>query len=121
MKQGQIVAVFNILKRFQDDIQLPNDISYAFFRLMQLVKDQVDFQVKRQNKLAEKYHCHEGENGLPVCENDDDARGYSEELNELIDMDVDLGEYKKIPFKNDGRCNLSPRELMILSDFFEYV
>ena len=32
MKQAQIVAITNILNRFQNDISLPNDISYAFFR-----------------------------------------------------------------------------------------
>lgn len=121
MKQAQIVAVINILNRFQNDIDLPNDISYAFFRIGKLIQNQVDFQIKRQNELAEKYHCTQDESGRIVFQSKEDAEAYEKEINELIDMDIDLGEYTKIPFKNDGRCNLSVHELMILEDFLEYI
>ena len=120
MKQAQIVAITNILNRFQNDIDLPNDISYAFFKISKLIQTQVDFQIKRQNELAEKYHCVQ-EEGKITFATKEDAEAYEKEIDELIDMDVDLGEYTKIPFRNDGRCNLSVRELMILEDFLEYV
>ena len=49
MKQAQVLAVFNIIKRFQNQA-LPNDISYAFFKLRKLIQDHIDFQVSQQNK-----------------------------------------------------------------------
>ena len=121
MKQAQIVAITNILNRFQNDISLPNDISYAFFKIGKLIQTQVEFQIKRQNELSEKYHCTQDKNGKLVFTSKEDAEAYEAEINELIDMDIDLGEFDKIPFKNDGRCNLSVHELMILEDFLEYV
>ena len=52
MKQAQIVAITNILNRFQNDISLPNDISYAFFKIGKLIQTQVEFQIKHQNELV---------------------------------------------------------------------
>jgi len=119
MKQAQVLAVFNIIKRFQNQA-LPNDISYAFFKLRKLIQDHIDFQVSQQNKLLEKYDHTQNEQGQFVFKNPEDAEAFSKEMDEVIDMDIDLGEFKKIPFRNDGRIELSVNELIILDDFFEY-
>jgi hypothetical protein len=119
MKQAQILAAFNITKRFQEQI-LPNDISYAFFKLRKLIQDPIDFQVSQQDKLLEKYDYTKNEQGQIVFKTTEDAEAFSKEMDEIIAMDIDLGEFKKIPFKNDGRIDLSMNDLIILDDFFEY-
>ena len=120
MKQGEIVAAFKIYERFQNNISLPNDISYAFFRLGKLIGPHVDFQIERQNQLRDKYHAQEDGKGGYVFSTEEEQKAFTEEINELINMDVDLGEFTKIPFKIDGRCNLSASELMVLDDFMEF-
>lgn len=121
MKQGQIVAVFNIIKRFQENNELPNDISYAFFRIGKIIQDQVDFQVDRQNQILSKYKYSQGDNGALVFDNPEDVIAFNKELDEVLALDVELGEYKKVPFKIDGRINLSVHDLIVLEDFVEYV
>ena len=121
MKQIQIVAVFNIIQRLMNDINLPSDISYAFFRVNKIIQNQVEFQIERQKALKEKYHGRDGDNGQVMFDSKEDRDGFNREMEELMAMEITLDKFDKVPFRNDGRCNLSISDLSILEDFMEYI
>lgn len=120
MKQIQIVAAYNIVRKVQDNINMPTDISYAFFRLGELIQPQIDFQVAQQEKLEKKYNCQKDDNGSPHFQSEEDLFNFNKEIDELVNMDIDLEQTKKIPLRIDGRYNLSVTELRILKDFMEF-
>lgn len=120
MKNGQVVAVYNIIDRFMNDADMPSDISYAFFRLRKIIENNIEYQVERQNKLLEKHHGEETDDNFVVFPSDEERKAFDHDVYEFANSDVELEHFEKIPFRNDGRCNLSIGELILLEDFFEY-
>ena len=120
MKQGQIVAVTNIINRFMEDTDMPSDISYAFFRLRNLLKEPIEFQTENQQKILNKHKGTVDSDGQLIFENEEDEIAFKKEMIDEANTDITLQPFEKIPFRNDGRCKLSMFDLIVLEDFFDY-
>ena len=120
MKQGHIIAAFKITDRFMDDTELPNDIVYALFRVRKIIQPQIEYQVKRQEKLIEKYKGVKQEDGGIIFENDEDRAAFDKAMMDLADTDMDIGKFEKIPFRLDNRCKLTLADIIVLDDFLEF-
>ena len=120
MKQGQIVAVTNIINRFMEDTETPSDISYAFFRLRNLLKESIEFQTDKQRKIFKKHNGVIDDEGNMIFENEKDEIEFKKEMIDEANIEIDLPSFEKIPFRNDGRCKLSMLDLIVLEDFFDY-
>lgn len=120
MKQGQIVAVMNIINRFMEDNDMPSDISYAFFRLRNILKEPIEFQTEKQQKIFKKYNGIIDDDGQMIFENEEDEASFRKEILDEAETDIDIQPFEKIPFRNDGRCKLSMFDLIVLQDFFDY-
>ncbi len=120
MKNGQVVAVYNIIDRFMNDADMPSDISYAFFRLRKIIENNIEYQVERQKKFVEKHHGKKTDDNSVVFPSGEEREAFDRDVYEFANSDVELEPFEKIPFKNDGRCKLSIGELIILEAFLEY-
>lgn len=120
MKQMKIINAYKAVEPISKDKDLPSDISYIFYRIRKLLQPQWDFQMEREKALFEKYSP-KYENERLVFESPKEAKEFSEEMKKLSDIEVDLGDYKKMDFHPTSSVKLSAEDMEKLEDFLNYV
>lgn len=124
MKQKDVVKAYHTIEKFEDK-DVPLKVSYALFKTKSLIKDQVDFQLKKEREIFEKYKPSALDDGALKFESNEQAQEFAVEfdskINEVAEMDIDLGEYKKFKIPIDQLVDISVQDIEALEPFIEFV
>lgn len=117
MKQIKIINAYKVIQKYEQK-ELPLDIAYAFFKLKKELADQWNFQIEREQAIYDKYSP-KNEDGKLIFDSSESQRKFSEELGELLSMDVDWFE-DKIKVDIGDRLMLSVADIEALDDFMTF-
>jgi hypothetical protein len=117
MKQSQIVDAYKVIQKYEQK-ELPLKISLAFFKLKRKLQDQWDFEVQEENKIVEKYHPRQEGSNL-VFDRPEDRIGFTKDLADLMEMEVDYDE-QKIDIDIGDSLMLSVSDIEALDEFITF-
>lgn len=124
MKQIDIVKAYHVLEKYAQ-IQLPLKVSYAFYKVKTIIKDQVEFQNNKEREIFEKYKPKTNDDGSFKFESaeqaEEFAREFDSKITEVTEMDVDLGEFKKPRIPIDQLVDVSVEDIEALEPFIEFI
>ncbi len=124
MKQIDIVKAFHVLEKYAQT-QLPLKVSYAFYKVKTIIKDQVEFQNNKEREIFEKYKPKTNDDGSFKFESAEQAEEFAKEfdskITEVTEMDVDLGEFKKPRIPIDQLVDVSVEDIEALEPFIEFI
>lgn len=115
MKQAQIIKAYKTIQSLSDQT-LPIKVSYALYKILNVLKEQFDFQVSEEKKIMNDYFdfYDQNTNNFVFDENNKDK---SDELisriKELNDIDVDL-HIVPVVINSDVNIELSMEQIKTL-------
>lgn len=123
MKQPDIIKAYKTIQKYENE-RLPMKISYALHKTRVLLQTQWDFQAEREQALIEKYQPEFTKDGMQFKDEDTAkqfAAEFQKELNEMAELDVDLGSFNKptVPLSDD--VQLTVDDIATLEPFIEFV
>lgn len=122
MKQSKIIEVCKILKQLEN-VHMPLSISYKFYKLSKALAPNYDFQAQQELKLFDEYAEKIGD-GVITFANKDNERMFYDKFNELINMDVELGEdvTKMLPVRIavSDEFSIAAKDICALEGFVEF-
>lgn len=123
MKQSTIIQAYKVLNELYKQ-KLPLAVGYKLWTLMQKLKPHWDFQSEKERGLLDMYSPQISTDGDLTFESQEAGKKFAAEYNalcsELSDLDVDLGDYKKIVLHLDDNLNLSMEDIAALSEFVDF-
>lgn len=124
MKQKQIIQACKVLERLYDN-KLPLSVSYKLYKLRNMLQEQWEFQQEKESELFKKYDVGVDPDGTLVFESDEAQEEFKKEftemINELAELDVDFGDFKKTILHFDDGLDLSMSDIDALSEFVDFV
>lgn len=123
MKQKDIVKAFHTLEKYEKK-DLPLKVSYALFKVKNKIKDQVEFQLTKEREIYSKYKPIPQDDGALKFESEEQAREFaiefSEKIDEVADMEVELEGFKKPVIPLDQIVDMSVEDIESLEPFIEF-
>lgn len=121
MKQYQINRAYNALGHLAN-LQLPVRDSRNLYMLSKQLEAAYAFEVEQEKKLFEKYHGMIAGDGGITFTNSNDARGFSTEIEELHNLDVEV-EFDPVTLSCDaiGDQCITPFDIACLDGFVNFV
>lgn len=123
MKQRDIVKAFHVIEKYAQK-DLPLKVSYALFKVKNAIKDQVEFQLEKENEIYQKYKPVPQDDGSLKFESQDQAKEFAVEfgqkIDEVADMDVELDGFKKPRIPLDQLVDFSVQDIEDLEPFIEF-
>lgn len=123
MKQGDIIKAYHVLEKYEQK-DLPLKVSYALFKVKSKIKDQVEFQLEKEQELYKKYKPIPQEDGSLKFESEEVAKKFAMEftkrIDELADIDVDIDNKKKSRISLDQLVDMSMEDIECLEPFIEF-
>lgn len=123
MKQQTIVRAFNTIQALSTR-KLPLSVSHKLWMVMTVLKPHYEFQSQKENEIFDKYQPILKPDGTFEFQSPDAERAFSEEfgalMKEMADLDVDLGDYKKVTLHLDDNIEMSVGDIEALNEFVEF-
>lgn len=117
MKQYQINRAYNALGHLAN-LQLPVRDSRNLYMLSKQLESAYAFGVEQEKRLFEKYHGTVSGDGGIAFTNSNDAQGFSSEIEELHNLDVEI-EIEPVMISCDvmGEQCITPFDIACLDGF----
>lgn len=123
MKQKDIIKAYKAIEKYEQK-PIPLKASYALFKTKKLIQDQIDFQNKEEREIYKKYKPTPQEDGSLKFDSQEKAVEFAKEfdakIKEIIDIDVDLGEFKKFKIPVDQIIDISVEDIEALEPFIDF-
>ena len=116
MKMQEIVNASPALRKLATQ-ELDIRTAYKVSRLVRSLDEHLEFHDRKYNEILEK-HCDLKEDKYFPKSPEHNA-ALRNERDELLDLDVDIGEVKKVTISADEKITLSAVDLMALESFVE--
>lgn len=115
MKQINIVNAYQNIEKLSEIKDLNEQERWALYQLRRRLRAHFEYQKKREDEIRSKYTEFANEEGQLAGEK---AQEFLNEINELNNMDIDLGGYAKVNIRlvNDVSFVLAES----LEDFIEF-
>ena len=124
MKQGKIIKAYMAINKLYEQ-KLPLSVSHKLWMLRQKLTPTWDFQVDKEHEVILKYDPNISVDGNVTFKSDADSKACREEYNkvcaELENIDVDLGDFKKVTIHLDDKIELSLGDIEALDEFVDFV
>ena len=124
MKQGKIIRAYKTLNKLSQE-KLPLAVSHKLWTLSRVLQPHWDFQTEKEAEVFEKYDPKFNEDGsmdFGSKEKAEECRAeYEKTVKEIAELDVDLGDYKKVVLHLDDKLDISISDIEALSDFVDFV
>lgn len=92
MKQYKIIEAYKTLEVLADNTNLTKEEQWSLYLVRKFLRPHIEFQDEQENLIHAKYRPFADENGaLPA----DKTQDILNELNDVSQLDKDLGEFKK--------------------------
>lgn len=124
MKQSTIIRAYKTLNTLSAQ-KLPLSVSHKLWTLARTLRPHWEFQAEKEAEVFQRYEPKYNDDGSMDFGSDERAKEckaeYEKTVNEIADLDVDLGDYKKIILHLDDKLDLSIGDIEALSDFVDFV
>lgn len=124
MKQSKIIRAYKTLSKISQD-KLPLAVSHKLWTLSRILQPHWDFQTEKEADVFRKYDPKYNEDGTMDFGSEERAKEcraeYEQVVTEIADLDVDLGDFKKVVLHLDDKLDISIGDIEALSDFVEFV
>ena len=123
MKNAKIISAYKALATIGEQ-KLPLSVSHKLWTIKKMLEPHWEFQVEKEQEVIQKYKPVIAPDGAVTFKSDEDAKACREEyektVNELADLEVELGDYKKVVLHFDDKIDLSVQDIEAFSDFVEF-
>lgn len=119
MKQNKIIKAYNVLDKMSQ-MQFSLKTSYNIMKLKKQLQTQYDFQSAEQQKAFDAFNGKISENNQLYFQNVEDMQAFSDKLNELADLDIDI-DIKSIEIALTEEISITPQELQSLEGFVNFI
>lgn len=124
MKQFKIIRAYKTLNDLAQQ-KLPLAVSHKLWTLSRVLQPHWDFQQEKEAEVFEKYDPKFNNDGTVDFGSEEKANEFKAEYDkvvaEIADLDVDLGDYKKVILHLDDKLDISIGDIEALSDFVDFV
>lgn len=124
MKQSKIIRAYKTLSKISQD-KLPLSVSHKLWTLSRVLQPHWDFQTEKEAEVIQKYEPTYHEDGTMDFGSEERAKEcraeYEHVVTEIADLDVDLGDFKKVVLHLDDKLDISIGDIEALSDFVDFV
>ena len=124
MKQAKIIQAYKVLNNISQQ-KLPLSVSYKLWTIARMLQPQWEFQKSEEAKVIEKYNPVMNDDGSMSLGSEERAKEckaeYEKTVAEIAEMDIDLGEFKKVALHLDDNIDISIVEIEALSEFVDFV
>lgn len=124
MLQSKIIRAYKAINNLYAQ-KLPLTISHKLWTLKQKLEPTWEFQIEKEQEIIMSYNPTIDDDGLVSFKSEDDAKNckieYENMCKEIADIDVDLGDFKKVPIALDDKVELSIEDIEALEEFVEFV
>lgn len=117
MKQYNVINAIKVLRRLNDEHDLPLTISYSLYKLTLSLQPHWDWQVGEEQKLIEQYGTNDG-NGVSFSE--EGRASYNDALSAICNTEVEV-DWDVVIIPLDDRIHISGNEIKTLEGFIEFV
>ena len=123
MKQSKIIQAYKALTNLSQQ-KLPLSVSHKLWTLARTLQPHWEFQTNEEAKVLEKYNptpCDDGSMDFGSAERARECKAeYEKTVAEIAELDIDLGDFKKITLHLDDKIDISIGEIEALSEFVEF-
>ncbi len=124
MKQYKIIRAYKTLSELSQQ-KVPLSVSHKLWTVSRMLKPHWDFQTEKEMEIIKKYNPNVSADGTIDFGNEETAKKCKEEFEkvaaEMADLDVDLGDYKKVVLHFDDKLEMSVEDMDALSEFIDFV
>ena len=124
MKQYKIIKAYKAINKLYEQ-KLPLSVSHKLWMLRKALMPTWDFQIEKEQEVIMSFNPDTDQNGGAVFSDPEVAEACKKEYEkvcvELADLDVDLGEFKKIIIHLDDKIEISVEDIEALEDFVDFV
>ena len=124
MKQSTIIRAFKALNNIYGQ-KTSLSVSHKLWTLRNLLAPHWDFQTEKEQEVVRKYEPTIADDGSVKFKSKDDEKAcmdeYMQTVNEIAELDVDLGDFKKIVLHLDDKLEMSMEDMEALSEFIDFV
>ena len=124
MKQFKIIRAYKTLTKLAQE-KLPLSVSHKLWTLSRILQPHWDFQTEKEADVFDKYDPKFNADGSMDFGTKENAEAFKAEYEktvaEIADLDVDLGDFKKIVLHLDDKIDISIGDIDALSDFVDFV
>ncbi len=124
MKQSKIIRAYKTLNKLAEE-KLPLPVSHKLWTLSRVLLPHWDFQMEKEAEVFQKYGPKYNDDGSVDFGSEENAKAFREEydklVSELSELDVDLGDFKKVVLHLDDKLDISIGDIEALSDFVDFV
>lgn len=124
VKQSTIIRAYKVIDSFTGK-KMSVSISHKLWTIKRALQPHWDFQAEKEREVMGKYEPQVDENGNLQFKSEEAQKACMQEFGktcaELADLDVDLGDFKKVIIHLDDKIDLSMDDIDALQDFVEFV
>ena len=113
-------TIFNSVNSLKSlyTLKLPMKKAYALYQLLSEIEKQTAFFIEKEKELVEKYSGKVDENGQIIFEEEQKAKDFNKEHQELMSIEVDLSVDKIVLSEAEvGEATFSPQDIANLIAF----
>ncbi len=114
INQLKLIEAYKTTEAFADNDKFSTETLWDIFNLRQILKPHIEFQIKREDAIRNKYSEFADENGGLTGEK---ADAYIKEMNDLNNLEKDI-KWKKIDVKLQEGITI--RQMESLADFINF-
>ena len=124
MKQSTIIQAYKTIQELSQQ-KLPLAVGHKLWTVKRMLEPHWEFQREKEQEVFEKYKPVINEDGSLQFKDKEEGEAFGKEylemVNEVADLDVDLGEYKKVLLHFDDKIDMTVDEIAALSEFVDFV
>lgn len=116
MKMIELVNASPALKKLATQ-NLGIKAAYDVSRVIKLLDEHLNFHDQKFNEMLSKYCEQDGDKWIPKTS--EDFAAFQKEREELLDLEIEIGEFKRAVISIDENITLSAVDIMALENFVE--
>lgn len=116
MKMLELVNAAPALRKLAMQ-EIPVKTAYEIARVVRRLDEHLEFHDQKFNEMLQKYCELKDDKWFPKTPEDNES--LTVERAELLELDVDLGEFKKAVVAADNKLSISAADLITLENFIE--
>lgn len=116
MKMLELVNAAPALRKLAMQ-EIPVKTAYEIARVVRRLDEHLEFHDQKFNEMLQKYCELKDDKWFPKTP--EDNASLTAERAELLELDVDLGEFKKAVVAADNKLSISAADLITLENFIE--
>ena len=117
MKQYKIIQAYRATEELSKNNNHSTEVLWVFYNLRKRLLPHCEFQEEREKALKEKYSEYADEEGKIKGE---PYKNYIKEFEELLNLEKDLGDIKKINLKLQDGMGITIQMMEALEDFVNF-